>query len=128
MGFEADVITKYESVFGGRLFWDTSPEGWTTTDRNAPFGIVQQVGGVERIYLDNTPSALANARLMFWVWGARRTEVCDALRALRKAVLDSNTATWVATPEGAPSHDFNEALKLRGSRQDFSIWYPDPLA
>lgn len=128
MSFESDITTKYESIFAGRMYWDTAPDAMTTAERQNPFCIVQQVGGEERIYVDMTSCDMLNARLQFMVWGARRMAVADAVRTLRKAILDSNTQTWVAQPLGAMAGEYNDVLKLRGARQDFDFWYPDPLA
>lgn len=119
---------KFEHLFGGRMYWDTAPDNWTATQREAPFCIMQQVGGVTRAYLDNTTSELLNARVQFFVWGKEKIAVATAMHTLRKALMESNTDTFIVVPEGEAMSDYNEVLKLRGSRRDFSIWYPDPLA
>lgn len=128
MSFETDLITKYESVFGGRLWFDQIPDGTPRSQLSAPFGIMQQVGGKDQWYFDNTLPDYQNARMQFWVWGDRRIAVADAARTLRKAIADSNTSTFITMPQGAAVGDYNEVLKLAGARQTFGFWYTDPLA
>jgi Protein of unknown function (DUF3168). len=128
MSFETDLIDKYGAIFGGRLWHDTAPDDFNPNAAPDVFCIMQQVGGTDRWYVDNTLPGMQNARMQFFVWGPRRIEVSDAARALRKAVADSIAINWVTSPLGAAVNDYNEVLKLRGARQDFGFWYPDPLA
>lgn len=124
MSFESDIVAKYGAVFGGRIFFDTAPDGWTTVQMAAPFCIVNQINGSERWYVDNSRSELQSTHLQFFVWGARREEVSAAANAFRSAAAASNAADFIVIPTGAVVNDFNEALKLRGTRQDFIFWHP----
>lgn len=126
MSFETDIISKYKAVFGDRLYWDTMPVDWVRANMNDPFGIMQIVSGKERLYMDNSQHEFLNARVQFSIWGNLRTEVSDTARELAAEIAQSNTAEWIANPEGSASSDFNEVLKLRGSRQDFVFWYKNP--
>ena len=123
MTFEELIIDKFGPLFAGRLYFDTSPQGWTPNEMAAPFCIVNQVGGTAGLYVDNTEHDMLNSELQFFVWGARRTEVTAAARALATVVAASNTATFVANPQAAAVADWNESLQLRGSRQTFRFWY-----
>lgn len=123
MTFRADVIAKYKAVFAGRLYFDTSPEGWTPEQMVAPFCIINQVGGEERRYIDNTLHEFGNADLQFFTWGARLDEVDAAMRALSAAIAASSTDTFVTISYGAATSDYNDILKLRGLRQTFGFWY-----
>jgi hypothetical protein len=127
MSLETDLIEKYGALFTDRLWWDEIPPGLTAEQRKAPFGILQQVGGTERQYVDDTEQPeFLNARVQLYVWGARRNEVSDKLREFNAAVKASNTADWYARQMGEPVGDSNEVLALRGSRQDFSFTYRNP--
>lgn len=130
MSFTDDIITKYAPTLVGRMWWDEIPAklgaALAALDAVAPFCIVEQVGGVERVYVDNDPSEWQNARVQLTVWGSQRRDVDAALDALRLVILASGSVDWYARPEGAKMHDANEVLKLRGSRQDFSFWYKNP--
>lgn len=123
MSFEADIVTKFGPAFGGRIFFDTAPDGWTAAQMAAPFCIVNQIGGSERWYTDNSRAELQNVHLQFFVWGARREEVSAAARAFRAAAAASNASDFIVIPTGALTSDYNEALKLRGIRQDFIFWH-----
>lgn len=123
MSFEADIIAKYGPMFNGRVYFDTAPDGWTPAQMAEPFCIVNQVGGDERWYIDNTRADLQRAHLQFFVWGARREEVAAAANAFRDAAAASSTSDFIVIPTGAVVSDFNEALKLRGTRQEFVFWH-----
>lgn len=127
MSFESDMIAKYKALFGDRLFWDEAPEDWTANDRIAPFGILQQVGGIDRQYVnDKEEPEFLSARIQLFVWGARRLDVSAKLREFVSAVRASNSADWYARPSGEAVGDSNEVLKIRGSRQDFMFNYRNP--
>lgn len=130
MSFTDDIIIKYAPTLAGRMWWDEIPASLAATlgsaDTVAPLCVVEQVGGVERVYVDNEPAPFQNARVQFTVWGRSRRDVDIALDALRLVILASGSTVWYARPEGAKMHDANEILKLRGSRQDFVFWYKNP--
>lgn len=126
MSFETDIILKYASSLGGRMYWDTTPVNWIANDMAAPFAIVQTVGGKSLAYIDKGLHEFLNQRVQFSIWGANRIAVSNAARSLAAAVNLSNTATWITMPEGEQGGDFNEVLKLRGSRQDFGFWFLNP--
>lgn len=128
MTFEADIIAKFGPLFAGRLWWDELPEATTPEQRQAVFCIVEGTGGIDKRYVDNSLYDFQNSRVTFHIWGARRLEVSAAADALRLAIAESNTATFITMPLGGKVHENNEVLKLRGSRQDFGFWYLDPLA
>lgn len=130
MSFTDDIIIKYAATLNGRMWWDEIPPKIAATlasnDAVAPLCVVEQISGVERIYVDNEPSEWHNARVQFTMWGSQRRDVDAALDALYLVILASADASWYARPEGAKMHDANEVLKLRGSRQDFVFWYKNP--
>ena len=125
--FEDDFIQKYMPVFDGKLYWDTAPAGQTPTERNNPFGIVQQVGGDNRKYVDDTEQPeFLTARLQLYVWGARRNEVSPKMREFVSFAKASNTKDWYIREAGAAVGDFNDVLQLRGQRQDFILTFKNP--
>lgn len=128
MSLETEVIAKYAGLFTeSRLWWDETPDGMAVTDRMAPFGILQEVGGSNRQYVDDTEEPeFITARVQLTIWGSRRVEVSDAMRNFNTALRASNTADWYARASGEAVGDNNEVLKLRGSRQDFIFTYRNP--
>lgn len=125
MSFESDIVAKYGGLFNDRLWFDSAPEGTPRSDMSAPFCIVQQVGGDDSWFIDNSLKDMQHARMQFFVWGERRDEVSMAMRQLREAVALSITPTWITSPLGAPVADWNEVLDLRGLRCDFGFAYAD---
>lgn len=127
MSLESDFIAKIGPAINGRMYWDEAPNDWNPADRKAPFAVVQQVGGTPRNYVTGEVSGVLNARLQVNVWGERRSEVSDAIRKIAAAVVLANNGTdFVTTVLGEPITDVSEVLGLRGSLQDFSIWYKNP--
>jgi hypothetical protein len=128
MSFETDLIALLTPLFPTKRVWfDTTPDG---IDLSAGmFCIIQQVGGDDRWYVDNTPHDFANARLQFTVWGpTTRSAISDKMRELRTEIMAANSATLITLPQGAPVSDYNDVLKLRGAHQSYGFWYPDPTA
>jgi hypothetical protein len=129
MTFEATLIALLNPLFANRVWFDTTPDGYSAAQMQAgPFCVVQQVGGDDRWYVDNTLYDMQNSLMDFTVWGPTREGVMEKIRALRKLLADSNSPTFIVLPQGAPVTDYNESLKLRGAHQKFGFWYPDPLA
>jgi len=128
MSFESDIIAKYAGLFSDRMWFDTAPEGTPRADLSAPFCIVQQVGGEDSWFIDNSLKDKQRARVQFFVWGERRDEVSLAMRQLRQMIALSITPEWITSPVGAPVADWNEVLDLRGLRCDFEFAYADEFA
>lgn len=128
MSFEEDFITKYGPTLANRLYWDHSPEGWNANDMDAVFGIAQHTGGRRQTYVDDKEQPeFLNARVQIVLWGRRRIEVSNKMRELQGVIMDSNLPEFYAEVMGEPVGDSNEVLKIRGSRQDFSFWFKNPL-
>lgn len=127
MSLESEVIALYAASLSNRLWWDEMPDGMTAAQRDAPFGILQQVGGANRQYVDDKEEPeFLTARVQLVIWGKVRIEVSNAMRNFASLVRASNTVNWYARESGEPVGDHNEALKLRGSRQDFIFTYRNP--
>lgn len=128
MSFEEDIIAKYGPTMANRLYWDESPKGWKPEQMDLPFGILQQVGGRRSTYVDDKEQPeFLNARLQLIIWGRQRIAVNNKMRELVGVVMASNLPEFYANIEGEMVADSNEVLALRGSRQDFSFWYKNPL-
>lgn len=128
MSFETDMITKYGPTLAGRLYWHETPDNWQPADRNAPFCIMQQVGGKRQTYVDDKeqPEYL-NARIQFFMWGSNYMSVAEKMRELQAVIMASNEPEFYAEIIGEPVSDSNDVLKLRGSRQDVGFWWKNPL-
>jgi hypothetical protein len=125
MSLETEVVAKYGPLFNGRIWFRQVPDEIPREQLDDPFCIVTHAGGRSRVYVDNTLSEDQNARLEFTVWGNRVTEVMQAARLLRNAVIASDTVGWQVRLYGEPVADYDDILKLTGARQDFGIWFKD---
>lgn len=116
MSIEASLYTLLGSLVGGRCWPDVMPDGNTTF----PFIVYQQVGGVAMEYMDQTLLDKDHARIQVLVWSKTRLEASSIARSAREALLGSSLAVETY---GAPVSEYDEALKLYGSRTDYGIWY-----
>ena len=124
MSIEADIIAKYASVFGGRLYWG---EADGLDGLVVPFGILQRNGGNSRQYVDDTvePEWLTTDVLAH-VWGRDVIAVANKMADFVAAVRASNTADWIARPLREAIGDRNDVLDIRGLNQDFRFVYRNP--
>jgi hypothetical protein len=120
MSFEADFIALLNPLVGGKVFFDSTPDGFLP---NVDRIIVQQVGGKEAWYVDQSLPSHKHARMQVFVWTTDRLTASPLARLVAKTIAES---AFVAEPYGAPASEHQPVLKLFGSRQDFGIWYPDP--
>jgi len=87
-----------------------------------PFVTYQAVGGEATNFMDTaTLPSQSNARIQINTWATTRAGA-TALAASVEATLRSSP-TLRATVLGAAQATVDADLKLRGTLQDFSIWY-----
>lgn len=116
MNFDEQITSVLVPLVGAsRVHPDVAPERTPL-----PYITYQQVGGDALNYLDATVPNKRNARIQINVWAETRggvsqlsDQVEDAIRAahgLQAEVLGARVSLY-------------ESAKLRGARQDFSVWY-----
>lgn len=132
MSFEANLTALLSPLFSDRFWWDTMPDA-IDLKTTGNFCIAQQVGGLDQWYVSQELPEWQNARMQFSVWGKRRIDVTADADRIRAALANSIAANvFVVSPMGGRVNDYNDALKLYGSRVMFEIWYrtdqapPDP--
>ena len=89
-----------------------------------PLLIYQQVGGQAVNYLDRERPSHRHARIQVVVWADRRTEA-DRIAYQVENVLRAEP--WYAFSEGALTGLYETSINKYGTRQDFSLWYADPI-
>ena len=114
MSLEATIYGALAPLVGGRCYPDVSPDGAAR-----PLIIYQQVGGQAIDYVEAKVADKDNARVQVHVWATTRLEASQIARAARVALVEGEAE---ATTLGAAVSLYDDAMKLYGSRQDFSIW------
>lgn len=94
----------------------------TPANPPAPFIVYQQIGGDTYWYVENVMPAKANARVQISVFTDSRLSTSGLMFQVQKRLCEQNNKFDVR-PIGAPIHDFDEALGLYVSLQDYSIQY-----
>lgn len=115
MSLEATLYTLLGPLIGGRCYPDVSPDGATL-----PLIIYQQVGGQAVDFVEGKVPDKDNARVQVHVWSKTRLEASQIARSARVALVEG---TAKASTQGAAVSLYDDALKLYGSRQDFSVWF-----
>jgi len=122
MSFEGNLTTLLSHHFSDRFWWDTAPDKIDVD--GGDFCIVQQVGGTDEWYVDQSLPEWQMARVQFQCWGKRRIAVTEKADLIRQALAESIAAdVFRVIPMGGRVNDYNDALNLYGSRVMFEIWY-----
>lgn len=115
MTIEVRIFQALETLVGGRVYPDVAPDG---VER--PYIVYQQVGGAALNFLDNAMPPARNGRIQVCSWAVGRIEASSLIEQVESA-LRSASGLQVDVL-AAPVSAFDDVTKLRGSRQDFSIW------
>jgi hypothetical protein len=118
MSLEATVCGLLGPLVGGRCYVDDT--SGAKLPQVFPLIIIQEVGGQAIDYLEGKVADKDNARLQVHVWAVTRAEAKQIARAARVALVEGATK---ATTLGNAVALRDQAANLRGTRQDFSIWY-----
>lgn len=130
MTFKTDLTALLAPHFiDGDVFHTTAPDGYVETSSHV-FAITQGVGGDEEMYVDQEIPDTIHRRVQFWFWGRDLLEV-EAKHELIYGVLlntiNDPLSNFIGVePMGGPTDDYNDVLKLYGSRQDFGIRWKRP--
>jgi len=111
---EEQILAALATLFGGRVFPDTAPQG-----TEFPFCTFQQIGGSPVTSLCGDAQQ-QNARIQFNVWSLRRVEANQMMRAAA-AILTEPPLRGVS--QGALVAIYEEPMRTYGARQDFSFWF-----
>lgn len=115
MSLETSIADALSALVDGRVYPDVADE---QTPTPTPYITYQQVGGRSVSFVDSTAPNKKNARVQINVWAATRTAASD----LGRTVEDTLRTALRATALGALVATYDPETRLRGTRQDFSIW------
>lgn len=113
----AEVRSLLASLVEGRCYSDVTPDA-----PEFPLIIYQVVGGEAIDFYERTVANTENYRVQVYVWGARRLEVEQLMRMARKQLVEHSANFESLITLGQATDEYNETLKIYGSRQDFSAW------
>jgi hypothetical protein len=116
VSFESDLFDALKGLVGNRCFPDVAP---INTVR--PYITVQKVGGSAWNFLESAVVGKRHARVQVNCWADTRLAAAALARSVENALVVSTAIR--AYVEGAVVDDYNDDVKLYGTRQDFSASY-----
>lgn len=87
-----------------------------------PLIVYQVVGGEVVEFYDRTIANTENYRVQVYVWAKSRLEAEGLIRQVRKVLVEESSSFDALKTLGQATDEYNEVIKIYGSRQDFSVW------
>ncbi|MDQ0040819.1 tail completion protein gp17 [Variovorax boronicumulans] len=115
MTVEADLHTLLNGLAAGGAYPDVADEGAVT-----PYIVYQEITGTSIQYLERALPSKKNGRYQVAVWADTRKDAAAIALQIENAML--LTTLFQVELIGGRTADRDAVTKLRGSRQDFSIW------
>lgn len=115
MTVETIVYTALRVLVADRCYTDIAPDAPVK-----PFIVYQAVGGDSINYTGPEIPDKSNTRMQVAIWADTRIQASTIAKQI-EGIMRSHP-TLQTTVLGQPVSDYDPATKLRGSRQDFSLW------
>lgn len=116
MTVEADIFTAIKGLVSNRAYPDLND----STTITQPYIVYQQIGGESVSFLERANPSKKNGRYQISCWATTRAAAQALALQVESAMVTAST--FDAKPIGAPTSVYDEDTKLRGSRQDFTVW------
>lgn len=117
MSIETSIFALLGPLVDGRCYPDTTPDNPTL-----PLIIYQGAGGRALEWLDRTLPETENYRIQIECWAKTRLEASALALQVRQKIIEEGSDFDSAETLVQAVTDYQKALKLYGSRQDYSIW------
>lgn len=117
------VTTLLNPLVSGRVWESATPDDLPRDNNDVikPFILWSTMGGQDAEYVEQFPApAFSNARLQIHCVSPSNILVERLMQAVRDALLASSYTVGVL---GSPIGTYDDTRKLRGRRQQFSIWF-----
>jgi hypothetical protein len=101
---------------GGRVFIDEA-----AVDTKTPYIVFTQIGGTPVNFLESQAPDKKNGRFQVNAWAATRLEVAPIGRKVEDVLVTSPVLRATVLTGVAAAND--DGVDLRGTQQDFSIWF-----
>lgn len=116
MSIEAELFALLGPLVDGRCYPDTTPDSPLF-----PCIVYQTVGGEAHDYLERRLLGSENYRVQILCWTKRRSDTTELALLARQKLVEDGAALQSVKTLGQAVSQYEEPLKLYGSRQDFSI-------
>lgn len=116
MSLESQIYDALKTLVSNRVYPDVAPENTVR-----PYITYQQVGGRGVNFIDPNVPSKKNARIQVNVWADTRSAAGELSR-LVEDTLRVVTALHVSVI-GAAVAAYDDGTKIKGTRQDFSVWF-----
>ncbi|USX25783.1 DUF3168 domain-containing protein [Oxalobacteraceae bacterium OTU3CINTB1] len=116
MSLDAQLFAALSPLVNGEVYPDVAPDGVAR-----PYITYQQVGGDVVNYTEGSIPDRRNARVQINVWAETRlgaSSLSELVEDTLRPITELQTSVI-----GARASVYEPETKLRGARQDFSIWY-----
>jgi len=113
---ETQIFQALQALVDGRVYPDMAPAGAAR-----PYIVFQQVGGAALNFLDSAIPSKRNSWMQVSAWAGARMEASILIQQVELALRGA--AGLQVVVQGESVSTFDEVTMLRGSRQDFSIWF-----
>jgi hypothetical protein len=123
MSIESSLLSLLKAipaVAGGavaRVYPNVTPDNPTF-----PLIVYQVVGGQAIDFMDRTLPESENYRVQVSCWAKSADDVRALSLAVRKLIIEDGDQFESAQTLGQAVNDYQDAQKICGTRQDFSIW------
>lgn len=116
MSLDSRLKNLLAPLVSGRVYPDVTPD-----KPEFPLIVYQGVGGQEQWYVEGRRREKRHRRVQIHVWAETRLQAEAIADQVATALCESDFPA--VEPYGAPTDLYEEAIKKRGTRQDFGIWY-----
>lgn len=116
MTIEKDIFDALKTLVSNRVYPDVNDAPTVTT----PYIVYQEIGGEDPVFLEQAEPSKENGRFQVVYWATTRA-VSKALAKQGETAMTMST-TFQAKPIGGKTSVIDDDTKLRGTRQDFTVW------
>lgn len=115
MNVEPLIEDALEALVARRVYPDVAPTGVAK-----PYIVYQEISGEAPVFLEQASPSKKNGRFQIVVWAATRLEASAISLEIESAMVMATA--FQAKPIGGRTAAYDEDTRLRGTRQDFTVW------
>lgn len=116
MTVEADIFNALKGLVSNRVYPDLNDAPTVTT----PYIVYQEISGEVVNFMEAAEASKKNGRFQVACWAS--TRATSKALALQVETAMVTASAFQAKPIGGQTSVYDEDTKLRGTRQDFTVW------